>query len=82
MNEVRVNMTIPHWAIDIIKDAIPPATAKKMLKYEDPITTDELASIGVIEDICFDSAQLDADRYHFNSTILIVIPMAWSRGAR
>ena len=60
MNEVRVNMTIPQWAIDIILDVIPQPYSKTMLKFGDPVTSNDLHDWGVIETLCDDPAALDA----------------------
>lgn len=51
MNEVRVNMTVPQWAIDIVRDVIPMPLAKQMLKFGDPVSTDQLVAAGVIEGV-------------------------------
>lgn len=51
MNEVRVNMTVPQWAFDIIRDVIPMQIAKQMLKFGDPVTTNQLVDAGVIEGV-------------------------------
>ena len=51
MNEVRVNMTIPQWAIDIVRDVIPMPLAKQMLKFGEPVLTDQLFEAGVIEGV-------------------------------
>lgn len=59
MNEVRANMTVPIWAIDIVTDVIPQPTSKLMLKFGDPVTSDELAELGVIEAIYDTQDDLD-----------------------
>lgn len=60
MNEVRVNMTIPQWAIDIVRDVIPMPLAKQMLKFGDPVSTDKLVTEGVIEGVYDTQETLDA----------------------
>jgi len=60
MNEVRVNMTIPGWIIDIVKDAIPMPHVKTMLKFGDAASTDDLALWGVVESVHASASELDA----------------------
>ncbi len=59
MNEVRVNMTIPEWAIDIVRDVVPLPHVATMLKFGDPVTTTTLAEWGVIDSISADQEALD-----------------------
>ncbi len=60
MNEVRVNMTIPEWAIDIIMDAIPAPQVKTMLKFGDPVTTNQLREWHVVDRLCESPEELDS----------------------
>ena len=60
MNEVRVNMSVPQWAIDIVRDVIPMPLAKQMLKFGEPLSTDRLAEAGVIEGVYDTQDKLDA----------------------
>ena len=59
MNEVRVNMTIPEWAIDIVMDTIPAPYVKTMLKFGDPVTTNDLHQWGVIDALADNADDLD-----------------------
>lgn len=58
MNEVRVNMTIPQWAIDIISDTVPKPYAKRLLKFGDPVTTNQLHEWGVVETLSDSQGEL------------------------
>lgn len=68
MNEVRVNMTIPEWAIDIVMDTIPEPQVKTMLKFGDPVTTDQLAELGVIDSLVSSQAELDTAAHELAGT--------------
>lgn len=59
MNEVRVNMTIPEWAIDIVMDAAPMPQSKTLLKFGEPIKTDDLVMWHVFDAVCDDQEELD-----------------------
>ena len=49
MNEVRVNMTIPEWAIDIVMDAIPEPQVSRMLKFGETVSTNQLSDWQVFD---------------------------------
>ncbi len=80
MNEVRVNMTVPEWAIDIISDTVPKPYSKRLLKFGDKITTNQLFEWGVVEVLAgsqdeLNEAALDVarsiegiDAHHFAAT--------------
>ena len=59
MNEVRVNMTIPEWAIDIVTDAIPAPQSKTLLKFGEPVKTDDLVMWHVFDAVCDDQEELE-----------------------
>ena len=59
MNEVRVNMTIPEWAIDIVMDVIPAPYVKTLLKFGDRIPTAKLQEWGVVDAIYMEPSALD-----------------------
>lgn len=59
MNEVRVKMTIPEWAINIVLDALPGPQAKKMLKFGESVLTDDLVMWHVFDAVCDNAEDLE-----------------------